>query len=180
MVSERRSFQTDRLIVDEWHAASLASEGDRSLADIVASLMTASVTRPLPSEWQGEYTRHRAKEWIAQRDHEGPTLLAVERSSRLAVGLVILLETEVSTGSGVDIRLGYVLAEAAWGRGIGSELVGGFVEWCRAQSEIGSLIAGVTADNPASIRILEKSGFRLVGNDADESNAERIYELRLR
>jgi ribosomal-protein-alanine N-acetyltransferase len=91
----------------------------------------------------------------------------------------MLFEAEVQTGVGVDIRLGYVLAEPAWGRSLGSELVGGFVEWCRAQSEIGSLIAGVAADNPASIRILEKSGFTPVGDNPDESNAERIYALRL-
>jgi ribosomal-protein-alanine N-acetyltransferase len=179
MVSEQCSFETDRLFVDEWHSASWAGDDEQALPDVVASLMSASVTRALPAEWQGEYTPHRARQWVAERDREGPTLLAVERSSAEVVGLLIPFESEAPEGSGVGIRLGYMLAESAWGQGLGSELVEGFVAWCRAQTEIRSIIAGVAADNPASIRILEKSGFAPNREPADDPTAERIFQLQL-
>jgi ribosomal-protein-alanine N-acetyltransferase len=100
--------------------------------------------------------------------------------SGTAIGLVILFEEAAVGAPGVDVRLGYVLAESAWGRGYGSELVEGFVRWCHDRVEVQKLIAGVAADNPASIRILEKSGFQRLADGADGRDAELTFEHRLR
>jgi ribosomal-protein-alanine N-acetyltransferase len=180
MATETCSFETERLIIDGWHSAPLVGPTEQALADIVASMMTAPVTRALPVQWQGGYTRRRAGEWIAERDGEGTTLLAVERSPFTPVGLLILHESEAPASVGVDVRIGYVLAESAWGRGLGSELLAGFVGWCLAQPDVRSLIAGVAADNRASIRILEKSGFLPSSGKTDDPEAERVFQLRLR
>ena len=174
------SFETERLVVDEWHAASVVGGGKQDLPDVVASLMTESVTRWLPDEWQGDYTRRQTDDWISEPDGEGSTLLAIDRSTRSAVGLVILFESVAQGASGIDVRLGYVIAEAAWGQGFGSELVKGFVEQCRTLPEIRSLIAGVASDNRASIRILEKAGFLPIGDPAAASIAEHVFILELR
>ena len=80
----------------------------------------------------------------------------------------------------MEVHLGYVLAESAWGQGLGSELVEGFVEWCRGERQIRSLIGGVAADNLASVRILEKNGFRPMGSDVDDPDADLMFILRLR
>jgi RimJ/RimL family protein N-acetyltransferase len=93
---------------------------------------------------------------------------------------VILFESSAEDGPGVDVHLGYVLAESAWGQGLGSELVEGFVECCRGERRVRTLIAGVAADNPASIRILEKNGFRPMGSGVDDPDDERMFSLRLR
>jgi RimJ/RimL family protein N-acetyltransferase len=178
MVTETCSFETDRLIVEGWHAALPSGTSEHALADIVTSLMTAPVTQALPAEWRGAYNRPRAETWVTERDGEGPTLLAIERATGAAVGLVVVFESD-GDDDRVDVRLGYLLAEAAWGRGLGGELVEGFVSWCRSQPGIRALIAGVAADNLASIRILEKTGFLPLDESVDEPQVDRTFELLL-
>ena len=75
-----------------------------------------------------------------------------------------------------DVRLGYLLAEQAWGRGLASELVGGFVCWYEANPAIRHLVAGVDQDNVASVRVLEKNGF-VPSVRTDESGTELTFVL---
>jgi len=151
-------FRTARLRVRDWHAAERAG-GGVDLPDVVASMLTEPVTRWLPPAWQGPYSRTRAAAWIADRDSEGPVLLVESHEEGDAVGLVLLFEEARAAGDGVDVRLGYLLAESAWGRGLGGELLGGFVAWCRRRGDIRAVIGGVAPENLASIRLLERHGF---------------------
>lgn len=106
-------------------------------------------------------------------------LLALDRVSRVPVGLVALFEVrgEEPRPDVVDVRLGYVLAEGWWGRGLATELVLGLVEWCRSQSAIRSITAGVAEGNAASERVLVKAGFQFAGLT---HLGERLYEVVLR
>lgn len=178
MVSERCAFTTERLLVREWHSVEPEEWPAGNLDRFVASLLTPAVTAALPAEWQGEYGAARVRSWIRDRDREGATLVAIERSGARAVGLVILHETDRGPDS-VDIRLGYVLQEAAWGRGLASELVSGFVGWCRECRAVRSLAAGVEPGNDASVRVLEKSGFRPLGAGPGRAGEDQIYELEI-
>lgn len=165
------SFDTDRLIVKEWRAL-VAS--DKDMAEAVVSILTPRVTQSLPEGWQGEYTVNRASRWVAERDQEGATLLVLDGSSKTPIGLMILFESEEGD-SGRCIRIGYLLAESAWGQGFASELLEGFVGWCRT-TDTSSVIGGVARENIASRRVLEKNGFAILPNSRDQH--ELIYELR--
>jgi ribosomal-protein-alanine N-acetyltransferase len=57
------------------------------------------------------------------------------------------------------VHLGYLLAEEAWGKGYGTEIVSGLAKAYERQSPI-LLVAGVDIGNPASARVLEKAGFQ--------------------
>ncbi len=92
-------------------------------------MLPVPVTRSLPPPWQGPYSVTRAQQWVEERDKEGTTLLVVDKQVNQPVGLMILFETEDIYG--FEVRLGYLLAEPAWGKGFASELVRGFVGWCR-------------------------------------------------
>jgi RimJ/RimL family protein N-acetyltransferase len=174
------AFETDRLSLREWHSVSPNDWPEQDLTALVVGVMTEPVTRSLPSPWQGQYTVERAVGWIAERDGEGTTLLVLERATRQAVGLVMLFESAADDGrGGVDVRLGYLLAESAWGKGLASELLGGLVTWCRAQDPIRSLAGGVARENVASARVLEKNGFRPVEAEHGDPRSERLFELRL-
>ncbi len=166
------SFQTERLDVVGWHDAAIQA-GDE-LATVMTGLLTPAVTASLPPDWQDSYTTERARRWIEDRDSEGTTLLVSERETSSAVGLVLLYEAPATDGSGVEVRIGYLLAEGAWGRGFGSELVAGLVGWCHAQSAIVLLIAGVSPSNAASIRILKRSGFSLAANSPGDELEYRL------
>ena len=170
------SFVTQRLVVKEWHSLSADEWTPQDLADVVKTMLTTRVTRSLPPTWQGAYTRERAHEWVKERDREGVTLLAVERSSRMPVGLVILSERNHEGVGGAEVRLGYLLAEATWGRGLAGELVQGFVEWCR-KARVATVVGGVARDNVPSRRVLEKNGF--VCDHRTEGAAEQLFKLRL-
>jgi RimJ/RimL family protein N-acetyltransferase len=126
--------------------------------------------------WQGAYTIERAAKWIEERDREGATLLVVDRSSRTPVGMMILFESD-DEHVGRTVRLGYLLIDSEWGKGLASELVRGFVEWCRT-TNIVSIVGGVERDNVPSQRVLEKNGF--ICDPVVGDAAELFFELRVR
>jgi RimJ/RimL family protein N-acetyltransferase len=145
------------------------------LPAVVAAMLTEPVTRWLPPHWHGAYTRGRAEAWIAEQDAEGTILLVEDRRTGEPLGLVLLFEEAFEDG--VDVRLGYLLAENAWGRGYGGELLGGFVAWCRARGDVRTIVGGVAPENTASIRLLERYGFVLDGEPLP--GQDLVYRLSL-
>lgn len=62
-----------------------------------------------------------------------------------------------------NAELGYWLAEPYWGRGITTAALSEAVAFFFAHTDVERIHASVFEDNVASIRVLEKTGFRLVG-----------------
>jgi RimJ/RimL family protein N-acetyltransferase len=62
-----------------------------------------------------------------------------------------------------DVELGFGLRKPSWGNGYATEVARALVQ--RAFTELGavSLVACVTVDNVASVRVLEKAGLRRAG-----------------
>ncbi len=148
------TYTTNRLLIIEWHAISPMQWHREPLEHVVMQILSPAVTQELPPSWQGKYSKERAQAWIKERDAEGSTLLVIEQSTKRPIGLVILhREPNRKT-----YRLGYLLKESAWGKGFASELIQGLVDWC-GRNHITSIMGGVTNDNIASKRVLEKSGF---------------------
>lgn len=172
-LSQDCEFETHRLRVGPWHR--VARDASLQLARVVSEMLTASTTRALPVGWLGDFSVERAADWIDERDRESPTLLAIDRESSEPVGLVILFEVPIDAST-VDLRIGYVLADASSGQGLATELVAGLSDWARAQEPIHTLTGGVEATNLASAGVLIKNGFeRTVGID----EGEEIYQLNV-
>jgi len=167
-------FATVRLLVEPWNHCAENSGVD--LPRLVAGMLTESTTRELPQPWRGDYSAERARSWIDERERESPTLLAVHRESGQPVGILIVFENLTETSS-VDVRIGYLITEAAWGQGFATELVGGLSSWARAQPSIHTLTGGVASTNRASARVLVKNGFERTistgGEDVYQLNVER-------
>jgi RimJ/RimL family protein N-acetyltransferase len=170
-VSTVYRFATKRLVADEWHILESEIHPATELPLAVSSILTPSVTASLPVAWQERYTYRRACEWIDERDQEGTNLLVIERSSVEPVGLLIIFEDESR-----NVRIGYMFAEMAWGNGYATELIRGFVDWCR-NARIRKIIAGVASENLASQRVLHKCGFSQ--SIHKEDSAELFFELSL-
>ena len=159
------NFSTNRLTIREWHSWG-GGELSETLPTIVQRILTPAVTDTLPPMWQGEYTLQRAMEWLEELDREATVLLVMDSDLSTAIGLVILFEVDTSE-RGSDLRLGYMFAEASWGKGYATELIAGFAAWCK-EHDIATVTAGVESQNRASIRVLEKNGFTLA-EDMEES-----------
>lgn len=151
------AFETPRLQVARW--TDLIGDAPRraGLAGELRFLLTPKVTAHLPPSLQaGDIDA-----WIDERDAESEVYVVRRRDDGALVGLLIL-----ARGDGSDpVHVGYLLAEAAWGRGYATELVQGLVAALARTGPV-DLRAGVEAGNPASARVLEKAGFRrLSGGD---------------
>jgi ribosomal-protein-alanine N-acetyltransferase len=172
--TRRCAFSTSRLVVGNWHE--LSERFGLDLIEIVCGVLTRATTMTLPPDWHGDYDGERARRWVDARDGESPTLLVIERDTHEAIGLLIRFEIPDRGGAGrVDVRVGYVLAQWAWGRGFATELVRGFVAWARSEPSIGSISGGVPAGHHASARVLLNNGFAPSG----PSDGEQIYQLNL-
>jgi RimJ/RimL family protein N-acetyltransferase len=60
-----------------------------------------------------------------------------------------------------ETEVTYWIDRAAWGRGIASRALSLFLE----VAQVRPLYAGATTDNVASLRVLGKSGFRVIGTE---------------
>ena len=172
MTCRSSSFITDRLVVGEWRTLSFSN---KDIVNAVAAILTPRVTQSLPEEWRGKYSHSRAAKWLEDIDQEAATLLVLDRITRNPIGLMVLFES-VEERSGHIVRIGYMLAESAWGNGYATELLQGFVNWCK-KTEIASVIGGVEKNNVTSQRVMEKNGFRVLANP--QIHSEILYELRL-
>lgn len=179
MILDNCGFETARLIVADRARLEADYRLDTDIQATVASVLTDRATRTLPPDWRGPYDSDRATAWIADREFEGVVLLVVDRSSHKPIGFMVLVEIDREDASGVEVRLGYLLAETAWGRGLAGELVQGFVAWCRVRPLIRSLAGGVDCDNVASIRVLEKHGFAATVEPNRRIGRERLFVLEL-
>ena len=84
----------------------------------------------------------------------------------------IAIDGMAAGGIGLDLgedvhrytaELGYWLGEEFWGRGIMSEAVPPFVDYCFKEFSLKRVFAMPHSNNPASARVLEKAGFVFEG-----------------
>lgn len=173
----RCAYATDRLAVAEWQL----SELERDLPGVVCDVLTTATTRFLPSLWQGDYTVESAEEWIRERSEDSNLVifLALEIESGEALGfLFVNVFRDVDAEDDPLVNIGYVLAESKWGQGFATELVRGFVGWCRNQPWILGLVAGVAREHNLSASVLLKNEF--LRQDDLVFNDDVAYLLPLR
>ncbi len=151
-IEQNLLFQTVRISVRNWQSLEKFVTEKQSLAESVLKILTPNVTKSLPDDWQGIATIEEAQNWINERK-EDSNFFAVQLSKTSEIVGFLFLYGEQ------DLRLGYLLAESFWGKGLASELIKGLVEWCKSEKNINSISGGVEKENIGSIKVLEKNGF---------------------
>ncbi|MER6142664.1 GNAT family N-acetyltransferase [Streptomyces sparsogenes] len=91
-------------------------------------------------------------QWLGAYGHR----LVVERDTGLVVGSLGLFWPP---SEGV-VELGYGIVASRRGRGYATEAARALAEFALAAPEVHTVSAGVELSNPASVRVLEKAGFR--------------------
>ncbi|MBV7380488.1 GNAT family N-acetyltransferase [Maritimibacter dapengensis] len=152
-----RQFSTDRLDVAHWDTALDHPETRANLMDQIEALLTPPVLAPLPPHFA--FDRNNADDWIAARRETSEVYLVERRDRPGLAGLLILAEIAPR-----ELYLGYLLAEAQWGQGVGGELVRGLVSVLTRHPPL-EVSAQVVTENIASARLLLGAGFRETGSD---------------
>jgi [ribosomal protein S5]-alanine N-acetyltransferase len=73
-------------------------------------------------------------------------------------------------------QTGYCVLPQFQKRGYATEMLGGLVGWAMSQPDVRRVAADTEWENPASVRVLEKAGFVLVGPTGEPGG--RRYEYR--
>ena len=103
------------------------------------------------------YTIEDAEHWVRHCMRALPaTDFAIEVDGEASGGIGVVLRDDVER---VSAELGFWLGEAMWGRGVMTDAVSGFVPWALERFSLQRIYAHVFERNPASARVLEKSGF---------------------
>jgi len=109
-------------------------------------------------------------EWLAQLEKSsGPDpwrygFFVLERESGTAIGTAGFKGPPEETDM---VEIAYGIVPAFEGRGYASEAAGALVEFARASGEVRLVRAHTLPERNASARVLEKCGFRLVGEVVD-------------
>ena len=161
-------FQTKRLTIKNWNLLEQTFKSKNNLIEIVLKIMTPNVTKDLPDGWQNLSTIEKAEKWVVDRKNDCNFYAIQTLESNDIIGFLFLYTENVATEY-ADLRLGYLLTESIWGKGVGSELIRGLVDWCEKEKNIKSISGGVEINNISSIRVLEKNGFIKTNQELPEN-----------
>lgn len=170
-----RDFDTGRLDVCGWSGSLGDPQRRAALIRELAPLLEPEVLKDLPPPMQTDNTPEARDAWIDARAGEADVRLVRSKETGDLIGLLILAAGD-ATGGVPTVHLGYLLAPSAWGRGFATELLAGLLGAAREAAPL-RFLGGVARTNPASRRVLEKTGFSLAGSDP--AGETELYELTL-
>lgn len=126
----------------------------------IIELLSCKVTAHLPPSWQNINTSNQSKTWLHERQNEGQVyaLLLKGGHTDTFIGLLFLHKVSTSQQS-YEVRLGYIISEDFWRRGLASELIASVIEAYKLDIAAQALIGGVSCENSASAKVLTKNGF---------------------
>jgi RimJ/RimL family protein N-acetyltransferase len=131
----------------------LSSDAD----SLVEHANNINVARQLRDRFPHPYTRKDAKAFLSHASaRSDPGNLAIEVDGKAVGGVGYVPGQDVERFSA---EIGYWLGEAFWGRGIVTEAVALVTAHAFDQLNFLRLFALPFADNPGSIRVLEKAGY---------------------
>jgi RimJ/RimL family protein N-acetyltransferase len=164
-------FKTQRLIITPL---------SRSFADSskflqqIPQVLTTEVTKTLPISWQQVEDEMKGRQWLNDRLSEGIVCSITNSSNERLIGFLFLYEQELisarltqASEPFLEVRIGYLLAEQHWGKGLASELIAGLISYYKERGNVSCLVGGVELSNIGSIKVLTKNGFELKDTNGD-------------
>lgn len=150
-------FATEHLTIESWKSAVDDNVARHALTVELAAILTPPVLAQLPPSLQLGDNDTAISSWIDARDAESLVLAIRSKDDHRLIGLLILAPV-IAADARTDLHIGYLLAEAEWGRGFGTEVVSGLVTAMRHVKRV-RLVGGVDPENLGSVRVLQKAGF---------------------
>lgn len=144
-------------------------DDDKFYEDIV-HILSDNVVNSLPPYFHDIDTIDDAKEWLEFISSEADVLFIQGKFSLSTIGFIFIHTNQLG-----EAHIGYVLAKEYWNKGIATEVLESFIEFCNETKKWDNLLAGVHRDNEASIRLLEKLGFSI----KEENPSVLFYEYKV-
>lgn len=158
-------LQTNRLII-----RAFKSEDLRPLTSLMTDADTMRYTG-----FKKPQTVERVEELLFKWRHEGKQKMGVwavsTRDKDEFIGWVMLKPTINKTP-----ELGYMIHRSHWGKGYASEAASGLLEYASNALSLSNVIAVTSANNIASMRVLEKAGMRKM-TDVIREDGTISYEI---
>jgi ribosomal-protein-alanine N-acetyltransferase len=153
---------TARLHLHRWP---LAAAQTAAICAALPGILTPKATRSLPPSLA--LTEEPAG-WLEARAKEADIYAIFAPAPDQPIGLLLLAWPDPKT-----CHIGYVLAEHIWGNGYATEMLAGLL---RTLPHGVTLRAGVSAQNPASARVLKKAGFHALPPDGARDMLQFVYK----
>ena len=119
---------------------------------------TANIPHPYPPGGALAFARDAEQD---RNNGQGGLVFAIALEDRMpVVGLMDLTLDDDRR----QAELGYALSPTVWGYGIASEAAKAMVDWGFTKLCLDAIVARALVNNPASCRVLQKTGFRRVGH----------------
>jgi len=177
-LNQNQLFKTSRVSIINWKHIESEVEFKDSSIESVLNIMTPNVTKALPDGWQNLNTIDKAKTWISERKSDSNFYAITLTETKEIIGFIFLYLGN-QTNETYELRLGYLLSESIWGKGVGSELIKGLIEWCSNTKMVSSISGGVEKDNIGSIKVLEKNGFYKSNEELPENMLLYQFDFEL-
>ena len=165
----RDEIQTKRLVLRELKLNDAAAFS-KLASDYDISKMTGSLPHPLPlysAEFKIMYLRH--------QKHRG---LAYPYAITLDGGELIGVMDLFCSAPDSVLEIGYWIGKPYWGQGLSTEAAQGIINEAHDTLGVNALMAGAFADNPGSLRVLEKLGFKPTGEEEMYFSMGRMKKAR--
>lgn len=161
------TFDTERLSVQPWNKteeAQLHAELEQHLNE--------QVTAFLPDHLHYLKGTTKPSEW-AQAFQKGAEISTVRLQKEQEFAGLLMLREEAPG----QIHIGYIFGKVHWGKGLATELLRGLLKHLKEIGYVGVLHAGVVKGNPASARVLVKTGFVAMKEDEERPKDVDWFEL---
>ncbi|EAQ65501.1 hypothetical protein MED121_22557 [Marinomonas sp. MED121] len=141
----------------------------------IIKILTPEVVSQLPPYFSGIDSRESAQTWFERMLDESLLFLVYQTELQHLIGFSFIYLEQTDEGQ-KNAHLGYLLAQASWGKGFASELVSHLIAHIQTRDLADTLIAGVNESNLASIALLKKLGFKQSESDVP---ANLFFQLKL-
>ena len=146
------------------------------IGPLVALANNERVSRYMIDTFPYPYTRKDAEYWIDfAYNADGAITKVIEVNGQYAGSIGLTPQTGWRSHLA---EIGYWLGEPYWGKGLATRALVMMCESAFVEHRFRKLYAPVLAPNAASMKVLEKCGFRLIGVLADEVlKRERFFDI---
>ena len=164
----RDLLQTDRLILRTL-AQSDAPAFSKYANDWDIARMTGSIPHPFPLV----STEIKILTMLSQKRRGLAHPYSITEDGVNMIGIMDIFRRSENA----DFELGYWVARPYWGLGYASEAAKALMEEAERTLGVKRFVAGVFADNPASMNVLRKIGFKQTGSEGPYFSMARLSHM---